>query len=81
MKPSEFFNKQIYDYGEQDSDAWKELDSHFIERKETINIIGKMINFRNGERTNNNIFRKSSDELNEDFIESLEQLKKEIAKS
>jgi hypothetical protein len=39
------------------------------------NIIDALIDFRNGERTNNNIWRLSEDELNDSFIENLNTLK------
>lgn len=39
--------------------------------------IDKLIEHRNGERKNNNIFRMSADDLNNQFIEELEKLKED----
>ena len=47
-------------------------------REKFIEMIEKAIEHRDNERKNNNIFRKGSNELNDDFIDDLEELKSKL---
>ena len=54
------------------------IQTNCFDKQKVNKIIDKLIEHRTNERKNNYIFRKSVDELNEDFIEDLENLKKEF---
>ena len=63
------------------SNILKAIDLAFQEKDKQIEeAIDKIIEFREMEQKNNNIYRKSCDSLNEDFIDELEDLNKELLK-
>ena len=91
MKPSEFLKSRMYyadiefdvnnAINEEEEDLKKillDLDNQFIDKADILQKIDNQIKFRESEQKNNNVYRKSSDDLNEDFIEELEDLKKEL---
>lgn len=63
------------------TDKWiriEEIHQTQLDRTKILKNIDKLIVHRDNERKNNNIFRQTSDELNEHFIDNLEALKKEL---
>jgi len=48
------------------------------QEKKILMFIDKLIEEQDGERVNNNIWRKSAEELNEDFIKTLKKLREFI---
>lgn len=45
-------------------------------RKDTLKVLDVLIAWGKSEQKNNNIYRKSVDELNEDWIDKFEEIKK-----
>ena len=81
-----FYEQQVEDYVNNQRMLWldfikfirKELDSEFISVKEVEAMIERLIGHRENKRTDNTIFRQESDELNDEFITNLEELKSKL---